>query len=123
DEHDLRLVDAGGGLLEPGEGGDDDQIARGDEMRGGTVHADDAAVGLALDRVRLEAIAVRHVPDRDGLVREEVGRVHEAAVDRYLALVVDVGLGHRDTVDLGPYHLSHHRSVPPGTSSRLSISR
>src|SRR5262245_65571963 len=93
-------------------------------MGGRAVHADDAAVGRALAHVGLESVAVRHVPHADRLVRKEVGGIHQPAVDGDRALVVDVGLRHRGTVDLGPHHLARgHRSVPPGYRMRLSISR
>src|SRR5439155_1380678 len=126
DEHDLRLVRTRRRLLHPGERRGDHQVAGPDEMRGGAVHADDAAVGRALDGVGLEAIAVGRVPHPDGLVRQEVGGVHQPPVDRDRALVVDVGLGHGGPMDLGPQHLARpggiHGTSPSGTSSRLSIS-
>src|SRR5439155_18601289 len=72
DEHDLRLVDACRRLLHPGKGRDDHEVARPHEMRGGAVHADDAAVQRSLDGVGLEAVAVGDVPHADGLVRQEI---------------------------------------------------
>src|SRR5437773_1516240 len=122
DEHDLRLVEACRRLLHPGKGRDDHEVARPHEMRGGAVHADDAAVRRSLDGVGLEAVAVGDVPHADGLVRQEIRSVHQPPVDRDRALVVDVRLGHGGAVDLGSHHLAHHRSSPSGTSIRLSIS-
>ena len=77
------------------------------------------AVRRPLDRVGLEAVAVGDVPHAHRLVRQQVGRVHQAPVDGDRALVVDVCLGHGGAVDLRPHHLACHRSIPPGT--RMSI--
>src|SRR5262245_16425533 len=110
-------------LVHPGERRDDDEIARLDEMRRRAVDADDAGVGRSCERIGLEPRPLRDVPHAYGLVRDEVGRVHEAAVDGDGALLFDVGLGHRGAMDLGPHHLACHRDSPSGTRTRLSISR
>ncbi len=59
-----------------------------------------AGAGLPFDDIGLQTVAVGNVVDPDFLVGDEVGRVHQAAVDGDASLVVDVRGGHGGSVDL-----------------------
>jgi len=90
------------GLTDRGAGGDDDEVALAHLVRCGAVHAEDAGAALARDRVRLEALAVRHVPDVHGFVSDQITTVHQVLIDRHAAFVVKVCARHRGAMDLSP---------------------
>ena len=87
------------------------------EMRGRTVDAEHAGAAFALDDVGLEPGAVRHVDDRDLLSGEQVGGVHQVAVDRDGADVVEVGVRDGGAVDLRLQHGAEHGLQPTDASS------
>ena len=87
---------------------DDYQIARMNEVRGGTVDADDAAASWRGNDIGFEASAVGDVDDCHLLAFDEVGGVKQVGVDCNRADVMQVGLRHRRTVDLRLHHDPHH---------------
>ena len=82
DEHDRGLAGAGLGVVEVGVRDDDDGVPGVDQPRRGAVQAHHAGAALALDDVGLEPCAVVVVDDLDLLVDQQVGGVHQVAVDR-----------------------------------------
>src|SRR5688500_1895818 len=111
-EDDLR-IESGGELrlLVVGVADDDHMVARGTEPCGGAVELDRAAPPISLDDVGLETGAVVHVDDLDLLEGEDVGRVHEVAIERQAALVMEIGAGEDAAVDLGLAHRAAHGAV------------
>lgn len=91
-----------------GVGANDDEVALLREAGGGTVDADDTGILFALDNVGGETVAVVDVEDVDLLIGEDVGFVHDSAVDGDRALVMEVGLGHRGAVNLAFEHADIH---------------
>ena len=91
---------------------DDDRVARLDEARGRAVQAEDAGAALARDDVRLEARAALVVDDLHALVLEDAGRLHERAVDRDAAHVLEVRLRDFRGVDFGFQKVEDHASSP-----------
>jgi hypothetical protein len=97
---------------------DDHQVAGMDEVRGCAVDADHAAAGGPGDHIGLDPGAVSDVGDRHLLAFEQVGRLHQRSVERDRADVMQIGLGHRRSVDLRFHHDSHHgRSSSWGRSA------
>src|SRR5437867_5121699 len=96
-------------LLDRGVGGDDDVVVRGSQVGGGAIHAADPASSLSLDQIGRETGPLRDVVDVDLLEGNEVSRVHERRIEGEAAFVLEVGLGHPHTVDLGPEHFTLHR--------------
>lgn len=91
-----------------GVGADDDEVALLREAGGGTVDADDAGIFLALYNVGGETVTVIDVEDVDLLVGNDVGFIHDGAVDGDRAFVMEVGLGHRGAVNLAFEHADIH---------------
>src|SRR5205807_6630328 len=93
----------------------------------GAVQAHDARTRRPLDRIRLEARAVRDVGDLDLLVRQDVGRLHQIRVERDRSDIIDVRFGNGGAVDLRLHHDPKHQELPSlgapsGVTVVLSIS-
>src|ERR1019366_9263530 len=118
DVDDVRTAHLGLGFRRPAVVGDDDQVARPDEVRGGAVDADLAGAALAGDDVRGEPPSVRDVVDVDLLVLEEPRGFDQRHVDRDRPDAIDVGARDGGSMDLTQQKMSQHvrlRSGPWGT--------
>lgn len=91
-----------------GEGRDDDEVADLDVMGRRAIGAEDAAAGRRRDSISGQPRAVGDVPDMDFLVGDNVGGQHQRLVDRKAAFVMQVGVGHRATVNLAFEHATVH---------------
>src|SRR5947208_440762 len=80
------------GVVDYGEGGDDDQVAGFGEEGGGAVGANDAGTLGAQHGIGPEASAAGHVPDVNFLERDDVGGLQEVAVEGQAPFVVHVGM-------------------------------
>jgi hypothetical protein len=93
---------------EPPVAGEDDEVPRLHEVRGGAVDADLARPALAGDDVRRQPRAVGHVVDVDLLVLDEAGGLREVEVDRDGADVVEVGAGDGGAMELAEEEVAQH---------------
>src|SRR5690606_23018344 len=126
DEHDAGPVR--GGLLRRHVrvGDHDDLVAGGVEPGGGAVEADRAAARRGGDGVRFEPRAVVDVDDLHLLVGQDLRRLQQLGVEGDGALVVEVGLRHREAMELPLEHRNGHArgSLVAGTAMKaLSMSR
>ena len=93
-------------LVGQAEGGDDERVADRDLVRGGAVDANHAGAGFAREGVGDETLAIGDVPHMDLLELHDVHALHQRAVDRDTADVVQVGVGHARVVDFASQHAS-----------------
>src|SRR5262249_40210344 len=80
-----------------------------------------AAAPLSGDHVRLQAGAVGDVDDGHLFAGQQVRRFHQIFVHRHRADVVQVGPGHRGTVDLGLEHRADHAYLLAGWPSVTAV--
>ena len=78
------------------------------QVRGGAVENDRATAGFAGDGIGFEPLAVTHVTAEHPLIGQQADFLHQRAVHREAALVVDVGVGHRSAMNFGFEHLNLH---------------
>jgi hypothetical protein len=85
-------------------------------VRGGAVDANHARTSRAFQRVGRQARALRDVPNLDFFVLENASCIEQIRVDRDAALVVQVSVCDRSSVNFSEEHSSAHvlnlRSVP-----------
>ena len=77
-------------------------------MGRGAVELDAAAALFSWDDVGLHPVAVGDIDHGDFLPLEETGGLHQGAVHRDAADVVEIGTGDGDSVDLGFYYFDVH---------------
>lgn len=83
------------------EAGDDDDVAFFGEMGGGAVDTDRRRAPGSGEGVGFEAVAVGDVPDVDVLVGPDIGGFQEVFVDGDAALVMEVRVRHRNSMNFG----------------------
>jgi hypothetical protein len=71
-----------------GEGSQNDQIPRGVVVSRGSVDTNCATSARSLEGIRHEPRASSHVPNVNGLVRKDLGRIQEVCIDGDAAFVV-----------------------------------
>src|SRR5690606_2079913 len=89
-------------------GANDQQIAHLGSTRRRAIERDLAAAALAFDNVGGKALAVVDVVQLDALVLFHARGIEEVLVDTAGAFVIQVGLSHRDAVNLGAKHDALH---------------
>src|ERR1039457_222143 len=87
-------------ILLPGKAGDDYKVARMGVPRGGAVDANAARAGFGRHSIGLQAAAVADVPDMNRLKGRNVRGLEQRLVHCDTALIVQIRLGDRSTVDL-----------------------
>ena len=70
--------------------GDNHTVAFVEKSRRGTVDDNFPLAWLAFDEIRLDALAVVHVPDRDLFPGDDVAQLHQPAIDADAADVVEI---------------------------------
>ncbi len=103
---------------EVGEGRDDDDVARVDQVGGGAVDAHHPRPGWPSERVGREPGSPCYVPDVDLFVFENSCRTKQVVIDRDRSLVVKVGLRHGGSVNLAQQHSSHHARMTVGSAAK-----
>ena len=89
------------GFLDGGKAHDRQTISGLAQMCRGAVQDDRAAAGFARNRVGFKPFAVAHIATEHALIGQQAHLVHQCAVHREAALVIDIRIGHRCTVDFG----------------------
>lgn len=101
DKHNLRFVFFRLGRRQVGETRDNHEVSLFGMVSGGTVDLNGTGISGGRDDVGLKAAAGGNVPDMDMFVGDQVGRLHQTAIDRTAPFVVEIGRGHTGPVDLG----------------------
>ena len=83
-----------------GVGDDYYRVADGDQAGGSAVQADTLGTALSADYVSYQTGTVGYIHNVNLLAVNDAGCIHPVAVNGYATYVVDVGIGHLDTVQL-----------------------
>ena len=84
-----------------GVGDDDDGIAYGNQACGSAVKADTLGATLAADNISNQACTVGYIDHVNLLAVDDAGCIHPVSVNSNAANVVDIGIGHLNTVKFG----------------------
>ena len=81
-------------------------------MRGGAVDGDDSGTPFGGNRIGGETIAVGDVPEVNGFILQNTGRIQEILVNGALTFIVQVSLRDFYAVELALQHITHHNFYP-----------
>jgi hypothetical protein len=93
-------------------GKNNNDITLADQPRGSSVQADLPAAGFALYGISRKARTVIDVQDMHLFVGQDVGYLHQVAVNSNAALIVDIEVGNTGAVDFAFHHCSHQFTTP-----------